>query len=120
MHLAGDQPIDPDAFERETLARLRAPEEVPMRFRMPHFTHVFESEGYSAGYYMYLWADVLAADAFEAFAEAGSPYDAAVAARLREHVLSAGNSIDPFEGYRAFRGRDAKLDALLRERGFRQ
>lgn len=89
-----------------------------MRFRMPHFGHAFGGDGYAAGYYKYLWADVLAADAFEAFTRGKGPYDADVAARLREHVFAAGNTVDPFEGYRAFRGREPSLDALMRERGF--
>ncbi|WP_233601985.1 M3 family metallopeptidase [Corallococcus sp. CA047B] len=118
LHLEGGRPVDPDAFERDTLRRLGAPEAVGMRFRMPHFGHVFASDAYAAGYYRYLWADMLAADAFEAFTEAGGPYDAKVAARLRANVFSVGNTVDPFEGYRAFRGRDASLGALLRERGF--
>ncbi|WP_244238023.1 M3 family metallopeptidase [Corallococcus terminator] len=118
LHLEGDKPVDPDAFEREALQRLGAPEAVGLRFRMPHFGHVFASNAYSAGYYRYLWADMLAADAFEAFTEAGGPYDAKVAARLRANVFSVGNTVDPFEGYRAFRGRDAGLGALMRERGF--
>jgi peptidyl-dipeptidase Dcp len=118
LHLAGDRPIDPDAFERETLAALGMPREIVMRHRTPHFGHVFGSDGYSAGYYSYLWADVLVADAFEAFLEAGGPYDRAVAQRLHRHVLSAGNTVDPTEAYRAFRGRDARIDALLRKRGF--
>ncbi|WP_257979268.1 M3 family metallopeptidase [Corallococcus exiguus] len=118
MHLAGAKRIDPDAFERDVLRQMGAPEEVGMRFRMPHFGHVFASNAYAAGYYRYLWADMLASDAFEAFQEAGGAYDAKVAARLREHVLSVGNTLDPFEGYRKFRGKDASLDALMRERGF--
>ncbi|WP_437340859.1 M3 family metallopeptidase [Corallococcus exercitus] len=118
LHLAGAKRIDPDAFERDVLRQLGAPAEVGMRFRMPHFGHVFASNGYSAGYYRYLWADMLAADAFAAFQEGGGAYDAKVAARLREHVLSVGNTVDPFVGYRLFRGKDASLDALMRERGF--
>jgi peptidyl-dipeptidase Dcp len=119
LHLAGPRPIDPDAFERETLAALGMPSEIVMRHRTPHFTHVFSGEGYAAGYYSYLWSDVIAADAWEAFAEApGGPWDAAVAKRLLEQVFSAGNTVDPADGYRAFRGRDAKIDALMRKRGF--
>ena len=94
------------------------PEEVAMRHRTPHFQHVFGSDGYSAGYYGYLWADVLTADAFEAFREAGGPYDPTVTARLREHVFSTGSSVDPTEAYRRFRGRDAEVGALMRKRGF--
>ena len=118
LHLAGARPIDPDAFERETLAALGMPPEIVMRHRTPQFTHVFSGEDYAAGYYAYLWSDVLAADAWEAFTEAGGPYDRAVARRLRESVFSVGNTIDPADGYRAFRGRDARIDALMRKRGF--
>jgi peptidyl-dipeptidase Dcp len=118
LHLAGATPIDPAVFERETLAALGMPREIVMRHRTPQFQHVFGSDGYSAGYYSYLWADVLTADAFEAFTEAGGPYDADVAERLHRHVFSVGNTIDPAEGYRAFRGRDARVDALMRKRGF--
>jgi len=118
LHLAGARPIDPDAFERETLAALGMPSEVVMRHRTPQFTHVFSSDDYAAGYYSYLWSDVLAADAWEAFTEAGGPWDEAVAKRLRESVFSVGNTIDPADGYRAFRDRDARIDALMRKRGF--
>lgn len=118
LHLAGDREIDPDAFERETLAALGMPEEIVMRHRTPHFAHVFAGDSYSAGYYSYLWSDVLTADAFEAFTEAGGPYDRAVVDRLVEHVFSVGNTVDPAEGYRSFRGRDADTAALMRKRGF--
>jgi peptidyl-dipeptidase Dcp len=118
LHLAGDKPIDPDAFERETLAALGMPSEIVMRHRTPQFAHAFGSDGYSAGYYSYLWSDTLTADAYEAFTEAGGPYDKAVAKRLRDHVLSTGNTVDPAEAYRAFRGRDPQIGALMRKRGF--
>ncbi len=118
LHLAGSRPIDPDAFERETLAALGMPPEVVMRHRTPQFTHVFSGEGYAAGYYSYLWSDVLAADAWEAFTEAGGPWDEAVAKRLRENVFSVGNTVDPADGYRAFRGRDARISGLMKKRGF--
>jgi peptidyl-dipeptidase Dcp len=118
LHLAGARPVDPDAFERETLAALAMPPEIVMRHRTPQFTHVFSGEDYAAGYYSYLWADVLAADAWEAFTEAGGPWDEAVAKRLRECVFSVGNTVDPAEAYRAFRGRDARIDGLMRKRGF--
>ena len=118
LHLAGDKVIDPDKFERETLAELGMPHELVMRHRTPQFSHVFSSDGYSAGYYSYLWSVVLAADGFSAFTEAGGPYDKAVAARLRQHVFTVGNTIDPAVGYRAFRGRDPKIDALMKQRGF--
>jgi peptidyl-dipeptidase Dcp len=118
LHLAGDREIDPAAFERDTLAALGMPQEIVMRHRTPQFSHVFASDGYSAGYYSYLWSDTLSADAWEAFTEAGGPYDMAVAKRLREHVLSAGNTVDPAEAYKAFRGREAGIGALMRKRGF--
>jgi peptidyl-dipeptidase Dcp len=118
MHLADPESVDPEAFERETLAALGMPREVVMRHRLPHFGHLFDSDAYSAGYYSYLWADTLTADAYEAFTEAGGPFDVEVARRLHDHVLSVGNTIDPAEAYRAFRGRDAGIQALLRKRGF--
>jgi peptidyl-dipeptidase Dcp len=118
MHLAGEQAVDPAAFEAETLAALGMPREIVMRHRPPHFQHVFAGDGYSAGYYSYLWADTLSTDAFEAFTEGKGPYDRSVATRLRDHVFSAGNTVDPADGYRAFRGRDAGIGALMRKRGF--
>lgn len=117
-HLSDALTIDPDKFERETLASLGMPDELVMRHRSPHFLHIFSSDSYSAGYYSYLWSDVLTADAFTAFTEAGGPYDDTVATRLRDHVFSVGNTIDPAEGYRNFRGRDAKVEALMKKRGF--
>ena len=118
MHLDPDKVGDLTEFERGTLTALGMPREMVMRHRLPHFGHLFSGDSYSAGYYSYLWADTLSADAFEAFTEAGSPYDKGVAKKLREYVFSTGNSIDPAEGYRAFRGRDAGIDALMRRRGF--
>jgi len=118
LHLAGSRPIDPDAFERDTLAAIGMPREIVMRHRTPQFMHIFSSDSYSAGYYSYLWADKLVADSWEAFLEAGGPWDPAVAARFAENVLSVGNSADPDERYRAFRGRDATIEPLLRKRGF--
>ena len=118
LHLAGDRRIDPAQFERETLTELAMPREIVMRHRTPQFLHLFGSDGYSAAYYSYLWADTLTADAWEAFTEAGSPWDKAVARRLRDHVFTVGNTIDPTDTYRAFRGRDAGIEALMRKRGF--
>jgi peptidyl-dipeptidase Dcp len=118
LHLAGARQIDPDKFERETLGALGMPSEIVMRHRTPQFNHVFSSDGYSAGYYSYLWSDTLTADAWEAFTEAGGPWDKGVAQRLTDHVFSVGNTIDPADGYRAFRGRDAGIAALMRKRGF--
>jgi peptidyl-dipeptidase Dcp len=119
-HTLGDPAgIDPDAFERETLAALGMPSELVMRHRSPHFGHIFSGEGYSAGYYGYMWADVLTADAAEAFAEApGGFYDKEVTRRLVDNLFAPRNSVDPADAYRAFRGRDAATDALMRDRGF--
>ena len=118
LHLAGTTPIDPDAYERDTLAALGMPTEIVMRHRTPQFLHIFSSDGYAAGYYSYLWSDTLSTDAWEAFTEAGSPWDESVARRLKESVFSVGNTVDPADGYRAFRGRDPGIDALMRKRGF--
>jgi peptidyl-dipeptidase Dcp len=118
LHLAGAAKIDPDAFERETLAAIGMPREIVMRHRTPQFGHIFSGDGYSAGYYSYLWADTLTADAWEAFTAGAGPWDKQVAKRLREHVFSVGNTVDPAETYRAFRGRDAGIEALMRKRGF--
>jgi peptidyl-dipeptidase Dcp len=120
LHLAA-QPgarIDPDTFERETLAALGMPREIVMRHRTPQFGHIFSGDGYSAGYYSYLWSDTLTADAWEAFTAGKGAWDRDMAKRLRDHVFSVGNTIDPSDGYRAFRGRDPGIDALMRKRGF--
>jgi peptidyl-dipeptidase Dcp len=109
---------DPDTFERETLEELGMPEEIVMRHRSPHFGHIFSGEGYSAGYYGYMWADVLTSDAAQAFEEAGSYYDPETARRLVQYLFAPRNSIDPAEAYRQFRGRDAEVEALMRDRGF--
>ncbi len=119
LHLAGDVTIDPDAFEREELAKLNMPSEIVMRHRTPQFGHVFSSDGYSAGYYSYLWADTITSDVGEAFKEApGGYYDKAVAKKLHDDIMSKGNSIDPAQQFRNFRGRDPKIGALMRDRGF--
>ena len=111
--------VDPDAFEREYLAELGLPSELVMRHRTPHFAHVFSSEGYATGYYGYLWADVLTSDAAEAFSEApGGFYDAEVARRAVEYLFAPQNALDPAEAYRLFRGRDADIAPLMRDRGF--
>ena len=118
LHLAGSTKIDADKFERETLAELGMPREIVMRHRTPQFGHVFSGDGYSAGYYSYLWSDVLTADAFGAFTEGKGAYDKAVGERLIKNVFSVGNTIDPAEGYRKFRGRDPQIEALMKKRGF--
>ncbi len=117
LHMAGGDPIDPDAFERDTLEGLGMPSEIVMRHRTPHFNHIF-SGGYHAGYYAYLWADSLSADASEAFVEAGGFYDAATAKSFHDNIMSVGNTIDPADGFKAFRGRDVEVEALMRDRGF--
>lgn len=120
LHMLDDPTgIDPDAFERDTLNAMEMPSELVMRHRTPHFGHVFSGEGYAAAYYGYMWAEVLTSDAAEAFAQApGGFYDKDVAAKLVQHLFSVRNAVDPADAYRAFRGRDAKIDALMRDRGF--
>ncbi len=118
FHLAGDPTIDPATFEQTTLTAMGMPKEIVMRHRPTHFQHIFGSDGYSAGYYSYLWADTLSADAFEAFTEGKGPFDKAVAKKLKQFVFSAGNTMDPAAAYRAFRGRDPGIGALMRDRGF--
>jgi peptidyl-dipeptidase Dcp len=119
LHLADPANIDIDKFERETLAEMKMPKELPMRHRTPHFGHVFSGEGYATAYYGYMWADVLTADASEAFAEAPNGfYDKELAAKAVKYLFAPRNAIDPAEAYRLFRGRDAKYDALMRDRGF--
>ncbi len=117
-HLAVE-PIDPSAFETAVLAEIGMPREVTMRHRLPHFGHIFAGEGYAAGYYDYIWADTLTADAADAFAEApGGFYDEALAARLNNNIMSVGDTVDAGEAFRRFRGRDVAIDALMRDRGF--
>jgi peptidyl-dipeptidase Dcp len=118
LHLAGDADIDPRAFEKDELAKLGMPAELPMRHRTPQFGHIFASDGYSAGYYSYLWSEVLDHDAFEAFTEKGGPYDKSVARSLHENIMKVGNTVDPAIQYRAFRGRDPDVKAYLRDKGF--
>ncbi len=119
LHLADPTNIDVDKFERETLTDLKMPKELPMRHRTPHFSHVFSGEGYATAYYGYLWADVLTSDAAEAFAEAPNGfYDKELADKLVKYLFAPRNSIDPAEAYRLFRGRDASIEALMRDRGF--
>jgi len=122
LHLRGAdaqpqaQALDIDAFEQATLARLEMPPEIVMRHRPPHFTHIFGG-GYAAGYYSYLWSEVLDADAFAAFEETGDVFDPALAKKLHDHVYAAGGSRDPRELYLAFRGRMPTPDGLLKRRG---
>ncbi len=119
LHTVPDGVVDADAFERETLARIGMPAQISMRHRLPHFNHLFASDAYSAGYYSYLWSEVMDADTWQAFEDApGGPWDQELAARFRTYILSTGNVIDRAEAYRLFRGRDPDVRALLRQRGF--
>ncbi len=118
-HMTDPSRIDPREFEQRVLTQLGMPDEIVMRHRSPHFSHVFSGEGYATGYYGYLWADVLTSDAAEAFEKApGGYYDRELAGRLVEHLFAPRNAVDPAAAYRAFRGRDAEIDALMRDRGF--
>ncbi len=110
--------IDPAAFENQTLARIAMPDEIVMRHRPPHFGHVFSGGGYAAGYYSYMWSEVLDADAFAAFEETGDIFDPRTAKRLHDAIYAAGGSQEPAEAYKAFRGRLPSADALLQKRGF--
>ena len=120
IHLAAtpDAKIDAAAFEKQTLSEIGCPSQIVMRHRPTQFGHIFSSDGYAAGYYVYIWADTLTADAFEAFNEAGGPYDKGVAKRYLETILSVGNAVPPDEAFRHFRGRNVDTEALMRARGF--
>lgn len=113
-----DPAIDPDAFEKQTLDGLGMPSQIVMRHRTSQFFHVFQSDDYAAGYYSYLWAEVLDHDAFEAFTEAKGPYDPAVAKRLHDDIMSVGDTVDPADAFRKFRGRGPQVGAYLRSKGF--
>ena len=119
VNLADPTDIDIAKFETETLATLNMPKELPMRHRTPHFGHVFSGEGYATAYYGYMWADVLTSDASEAFKDAPDGfYDKALADKLVKYLFAPRNSMDPAEAYNLFRGRGAKIEALMRDRGF--
>lgn len=109
--------FDLERFEHEELARLGMPTLAKMMHRLPHFRHLFSGDSYAAGYYVYMWAEVLDADAFDAFVEQKDPFHPATAQRLHDYVYAAGNSIEPADGYRAFRGRDARVEPMLKKRG---
>ena len=118
LHLDPTGVVDPDEFERRTLAEIGMPREMVMRHRLPQFGHLFSSDSYSAGYYSYLWSEVMDADTWAAFEEAGGPFDRTVADRFRTYILATGNETDRAEAYRAFRGRDPDVRALMTRRGF--
>jgi peptidyl-dipeptidase Dcp len=109
--------LDVVAFERAELERLGLPAAVGVNHRLTHFQHLFSGSSYAAGYYVYLWAEVLDADGFDAFIEAGGPFDPVVAQRLKQFIYSSGNSLEPSEAYRAFRGRAPTVAPMLRKKG---
>ncbi|MBN8503498.1 MAG: M3 family metallopeptidase [Burkholderiales bacterium] len=115
--LEEEEAPDITSFERDTLDRLGLPADCGINHRLAHFQHLFCGDSYAAGYYVYLWAEVLDCDAFEAFKEAGDLFDAPTAARLRRHILASGNAVEPGEAFRAFRGRDAVIEPMLKGRG---
>ena len=117
--LSNAENVDAHEFERAALARIGMPDEIAMRHRSAHFQHVFAGDGYSAGYYSYLWSEVLDADGFKAFKETGNAFDPATAQRLYEFVYSAGGTRDYAQAYRLFRGREPRIDALLEGRGLK-
>ncbi|MBX3529454.1 MAG: M3 family metallopeptidase [Rhizobiaceae bacterium] len=116
-HARPDAPADPLAFEAETLKNLEMPDAIVMRHRTPHFGHVFAGDGYSAGYYSYMWSEVLDADAFKAFEETGDAFNPQLAKKLRDHVYAAGGTRDPEELYTAFRGKMPSPEAMMEKRG---
>lgn len=118
LHTLPDGDIDAAEFERQALEEIGMPREIALRHRLPHFNHLFTSDAYSAGYYSYLWSEVMDADTWKAFEESGNVFDPELAARMREYILAPGNSTDRAEAYRQFRGRDPRVEALLEVRGF--
>ncbi|WP_267845329.1 M3 family metallopeptidase [Robbsia betulipollinis] len=115
--LPAGTPVDIEQFEQTQRARLGVPADVGLRHRLPHFQHLFSGDGYAAGYYVYMWAEVLDADGYLAFTEAGDPFDPEAARRLHRHIYGAGNGQDPAQAYRDFRGRDPRPEAMLARRG---
>ena len=113
----GEPPTDPMAKQAEVLASLDMPAAIRMRHATPHFAHVFSGDGYSSGYYSYMWSEVMDADAFAAFEETGDPFDAGMAAKLYDNIYSAGGSEEGEALYKAFRGSLPNVDALLKGRG---
>ena len=115
--LPNGTPVDIATFEAEQCAKLGVPADIGQRHYLPHFLHLFASAGYAAGYYVYMWAEVLDADGYDAFAEQGNPFDAGTALRLYRYIYSSGNTLEPGAAYRAFRGRDPKVEPMLAKRG---
>jgi len=115
--LASGQVSDVVDFERAELERIGMPPGIGMNHRLVHFQHLFSGSSYAAGYYVYLWAEVLDADGYDAFVESGDPFDAVVAARLRRFIYSSGDSVEPSEAFRAFRGRAPKVEPMLKKKG---
>ena len=118
LHNRSEPVTDPRAFERDTLAEIGMPKEMAMRHRLPQFNHLFADDGYSAGYYSYLWSETMDADTWAAFTEKGDVWDKATAERFRSMLLATGNETDRIEAYRAFRGRDPDVKYIMKKRGF--
>ena len=118
LYTRPDGVIDAATFERDALAAIGMPREIALRHRLPHFNHLFTSDSYSAGYYSYLWSEVMDADTWQAFEQSGNVFDPTLAKRMRQYILAPGNSTDRAQAYRQFRGRDPRVEALLEVRGF--
>lgn len=118
LHNRSEPVTDPRAFEKEALAKIGMPKEMVMRHRLPQFNHLFADDGYSAGYYSYLWSETMDADTWAAFTEKGDVWDKETAERFRSMLLSTGNESDRIEAYRAFRGRDPDVKYIMKKRGF--
>ncbi len=118
LHNRSEPVTDPRAFERDTLAEIGMPKEMAMRHRLPQFNHLFADDGYSAGYYSYLWSETMDADTWAAFTEKGDVWDKETAERFRSMLLATGNETDRIEAYRAFRGRDPDVKYIMKKRGF--
>jgi peptidyl-dipeptidase Dcp len=109
--------VDITEFERTELERIGMPREIVLRHRLPHFGHLFAGSAYAAGYYVYMWAEVLDADGYQAFVDAGDPFDPVIAERLRRYVYASGGTLDPAEAFRLFRGREPRVEPMLAQRG---
>ncbi|MEL6189925.1 MAG: M3 family metallopeptidase, partial [Myxococcota bacterium] len=117
LHMDPSGEMDPRAFEKQALDEIGMPKEIVLRHRLPHFLHLFSSDAYSAGYYSYLWSDVMAADAWQAFEETGDLWNPEIAEKFARIILASGDAVDRAEAYREFRGRDPQVEALLKNRG---